>query len=196
MTATQGRPMRADARRNYERLLEKAHQEFFVHGTDASLEDIARHAGVGIGTLYRHFPDRYALMNAVFEKEVHALEAHADELIETAESPTRALVEWLRASARHSTTYRGLAAAIMASPEAKMPNCKGPMRRSGGKLLERAQQAGEVRKDAAIGDLLRLTNALVLAAEQTPDDPELFDRLLTLAVEGMRTRAPEGAPNG
>ena len=90
------RPMRADARRNYERLLIEARTAFTDHGTDTSLEDIARRAGVGIGTLYRHFPNRTALMGAVFQGEVDALLTHALELAD-APQPCAALVEWLRA---------------------------------------------------------------------------------------------------
>src|SRR5947209_8746439 len=98
--------MRADAQRNYDRLLEEARQAFIVHGTDVALEDIARHAGVGIGTLYRHFPDRYTLMNAVFENELDALTQQARELI-MADDPAEALTTWLRAVAVHSRSYRG-----------------------------------------------------------------------------------------
>ncbi|MEU3463687.1 helix-turn-helix domain-containing protein [Streptomyces sp. NPDC006733] len=180
--------MRADAQRNYDRLLAEARQAFIVHGTDASLEDIARHAGVGIGTLYRHFPDRYALMNAVFEQEVELLTAGAEELL-TADSPTDALVRWLRMVAVHSTMYRGLSAAIMAADEAKMVACKLPLRAAGGALLERAQRAGEVRADATIADLLKLTNAIVLVAEKDPERQAIFDRLMTLALDGLRTPA-------
>jgi AcrR family transcriptional regulator len=176
--------MRADARRNYDRLLATARQAFVAHGTDASLEDIAHDAEVGIGTLYRHFPDRYALMNAVFEQEVYTLVSLADELV-TADSPIEALGEWLRAVALHSFVYRGLAAAIMTAPDAKMPDCKVPLRAAGGALLERAQKAGEVRGDAAISDLLKLMQAVVLAAERTPEDPGLFSRLMGLVMDGL-----------
>lgn len=181
--------MRADAQRNYDRLLAEARQAFIVHGTDASLEDIARHAGVGIGTLYRHFPDRYALMNAVFEQEVELLTVRARELL-TADSPTDALVQWLRMVAVHSTMYRGLSAAIMAA-DTKMPACKIPLRAAGGALLERAQRAGEVREDATIADLLKLTNAIVLVAEKDPEHRAIFDRLMDLTLHGLRT--PAGA---
>src|SRR5689334_11324121 len=101
--------MRADAQRNYDSLLLEAQQAFIVHGTEVPLEDIAKHAGVGVGTLYRHFPDRYALMNAVFEQEVEKVTAQARELA-TAEDPMAALTTWLRAVAVHSTMYRGLSA--------------------------------------------------------------------------------------
>lgn len=125
------RPMRADARRNYERLLTEARTAFTEHGTDTSLEDIARRAGVGIGTLYRHFPNRTALMGAVFQGEVDALLTHARELAD-APQPCAALVEWLRAIITHATTYRGLSRALMtasADDSSGMARCSVPMRR-------------------------------------------------------------------
>jgi AcrR family transcriptional regulator len=185
--------MRADAQRNYDRLLEEARQAFVVHGTDVALEDIARHAGVGIGTLYRHFPDRYALMSAVFEQELDQLSARADELL-TADDPAAALTTWLYAVAVQSIPYRGLAVCIMGATGARMSACKALLRRSGGALLKRAQDAGEVRADAQISDLIKLTYAIVLATETSPDERGLFTRLMSLVVDGMRTRERARGP--
>ncbi|MGW3012718.1 TetR/AcrR family transcriptional regulator [Streptomyces sp. NPDC001219] len=182
------RPMRADARRNYERLLTEARTAFTEHGTDTSLEDIARRAGVGIGTLYRHFPNRTALMGAVFQGEVDALLTQARELAD-APQPCAALVEWLRAIITHATTYRGLSRALMtasADDSSGMARCSVPMREAGEALLTRAQQAGAVRPDVSIGDLMQLTNGIALAAEESPDDPQLADRLLTLTLRGLK----------
>ncbi|SEE44860.1 transcriptional regulator, TetR family [Streptomyces sp. 2112.3] len=182
------RPMRADARRNYERLLSEARTAFTEHGTDTSLEDIARRAGVGIGTLYRHFPNRTALMGAVFQGEVDALLAHARELAD-APQPCAALVEWLRAIITHASTYRGLSRALMtasADDSSGMARCSVPMREAGDALLTRAQQAGAVRPDVSISDLMQLTNGISLAVEESPDDPQLADRLLTLTLSGLK----------
>ncbi|MFG2829106.1 TetR/AcrR family transcriptional regulator [Streptomyces sp. NPDC048434] len=182
------RPMRADARRNYERLLTEARTAFTEHGTDTSLEDIARRAGVGIGTLYRHFPNRTALMGAVFQGEVDALLAHARELAD-APQPCAALVEWLRAIITHASTYRGLSRALMtasADDSSGMARCSVPMREAGAALLTRAQQTGAVRPDVSISDLMQLTNGIALAAEESPDDPRLADRLLTLTLSGLK----------
>ncbi|MEV5506531.1 TetR/AcrR family transcriptional regulator [Streptomyces orinoci] len=180
--------MRADARRNYERLLSEARTAFTAHGTDASLEDIARRAEVGIGTLYRHFPNRTALMSAVFQDEVDKLLARSRELL-AAPEPCRALVDWLRAIVTHASTYRGLSRALMAaqSDEASaLSRCSTPMRAAGSTLLARAQQAGVVRPDVDIADLMQLTNAISLAVEQSPEDPELADRLLKLTLRGIQ----------
>ncbi|MCB5909608.1 TetR/AcrR family transcriptional regulator [Streptomyces pinistramenti] len=191
--ARTARPMRADARRNYERLLTEARTAFIEHGTDTSLEDIARRAGVGIGTLYRHFPHRTSLMGAVFQSEVDALLAHARELAD-APQPCRALVDWLRAIIDHASTYRGLSRALMAASaddSSGMARCSVPMREAGGALLARAQQAGAVRPDVNIGDLMQLTNGIALAVEESPDDPKLADRLLTLTLSGLKADRQE-----
>lgn len=182
------RRMRADARRNYERLLTEARAAFAEHGTDTSLEDVARRAGLGVGTLYRHFPNRYALMGAVFQNEVDALLTRSRELLE-ADQPCSALVEWLRAIITHAGSYRGLARALMsgASDAAnELSCCNVPMRAAGSALLARAQQAGAVRPDVEITDLMQLTNAIALAVEESPDDPDLADRLLRLTLTGLK----------
>jgi AcrR family transcriptional regulator len=187
--------MRADARRNHDRLLTQARLAFAAHGTAASLEDIARRADVGIGTLYRHFPNRQALLSAVFEEAVADLLARAQAHLRM-EHPCTALVAWLRDIINHAGEYRGLAQALMAVSYADsravdenpsdLARCCAPIREAGTALLRRAQQAHAVRDDVSIGDLLQLTHAIALAAEETPGDPELADRLLTLTVRGLK----------
>ncbi|MFI8289036.1 TetR/AcrR family transcriptional regulator [Streptomyces sp. ms191] len=179
--------MRADARRNHERLLAEARASFAEHGTDASLEDVARRAGVGIGTLYRHFPNRDALMSAVFQEALAALLQRSHDLAE-AEDPCRALVEWLRALITHAGEYRGLARALMSASydgSSALSRCSVPLREAGERLLARARAAGTVQDDVSIGDLMQLTNAIALAAEQTPEDTGLADRLLMLTLRGL-----------
>ncbi|MCM1976753.1 MULTISPECIES: TetR/AcrR family transcriptional regulator [Streptomyces] len=180
--------MRADARRNHERLLAEARAAFAEHGTEASLEDVARRAGVGIGTLYRHFPNRHALLSAVFEDAVSELLDRAREL-RAAPEPCAALVTWLREMVRHASEYRGLSRALMAATQddsSALARCSDPIRQAGTELLSRAQRAGTVREDVAIGDLLQLTHAIALAAEATPGDEELADRLLMLTLRGLK----------
>ncbi|MCX3059388.1 TetR/AcrR family transcriptional regulator [Streptomyces beihaiensis] len=193
---TDGRPKRADARRNYERLLAQARRAFAEHGSDASLEDIARGAGVGIGTLYRHFPNRHTLLSAVFEEAVSDLLARSRALLD-AEQPCAALVTWLREVITHAGEYRGLSRALMSASQdasSALARCSGPMREAGQALLARAQHAGAVRADVSIADLLQLTNAIALAAEETPSDPALADRLLRLTLRGI-TATGHGAPS-
>ncbi|MFG2310721.1 TetR/AcrR family transcriptional regulator [Streptomyces sp. NPDC048566] len=180
--------MRADARRNRGRLVAEARTVFAEHGTAAPLEEVARRAGVGIGTLYRHFPNRHALLSAVFEEAVGDLLDRSRALLEAPE-PCTALVDWLRAIVTHASEYRGLARALMSAARddaSHLARCSGPMREAGGALLARAQRAGSVRADVSIGDLLQLTNAIALAAEETPDDGLLADRLLKLTLRGLR----------
>ncbi|MET7479700.1 helix-turn-helix domain-containing protein [Streptomyces sp. NPDC005648] len=181
--------MRADARRNHDRLLAEARASFSAHGTDASLEDVARRAGVGIGTLYRHFPSRQALLSAVFEDAVSDLLTRSRELLDAPE-PCTALVTWLRRIIAHAGEYRGLALALMSVTSdgtSALSRCSGPIREAGDALLTRAQQAGRVREDVAITDLLQLTNAIALAAEESPGDTELADRLLNLTLRGLKS---------
>ncbi|MCX4788907.1 MULTISPECIES: TetR/AcrR family transcriptional regulator [unclassified Streptomyces] len=185
---TPARPMRADARRNYVRLLGEARTAFAEHGTDASLEDIARRAGVGIGTLYRHFPNRHALMSAVFQEALTSLIDRSRELA-GAEQPCAGLVEWLGAIITHAGEYRGLAQALMSTSRdatSALSRCNVPLREAGSVLLARAQASGAVRADVSIDDLMQLTNAIALAAEQSPDDPELAGRLLMLTLQGLK----------
>ena len=187
------RPMRADARRNYQRLVAAAATAFAEHGTDASMDDIARRAGVGPGTLYRHFPTRHALLEAVYRDQVEALCARAYELGDTL-PPGEALAAWLRAVAGYVTTKRGLAEALMSGPGERQPEVfaagKQAMREAGAALVGRAQAAGEVRGDVDVADLLKLGHAIALAAEHAPDGPDQADRLLALVMDGLRQGRP------
>lgn len=193
MGTVQGRPMRADARRNYERLLNEAATAFGEHGADASLEEIARRAGVGIGTLYRHFPDRFALMGEVFQTRVDELGETARTLAaEPGKTPMGALTAWMRRYVDLSSTIRGIAGTLM--DEGLMVNCKTQLRETVELLAGRARESGELRADVSPDDLLRLTSAIAYAAEKAaaknPEDTEVADRLLGLALDGLRTRPP------
>jgi AcrR family transcriptional regulator len=182
------RPMRADARRNYERLLAVARTAFLEHGADASLDDIARRAGVGSGTLYRHFPTRQALLEAVYRDGVEGICAKAYELLETM-PPGEALAAWLRALADYVATKRGLSMALVASLGEDHPevfvSCKEAMLEAGTAVLDAAKQAGAMRPDADIRDVLKLVHVVGAAAEQAPEDA---DRLLSLVLDGLRQR--------
>ncbi|MEV6110742.1 TetR/AcrR family transcriptional regulator [Streptomyces sp. NPDC051940] len=192
MATTRGdRPMRADARRNYERLLTTASEAFREHGLDTSLEDIARGAGVGIGTLYRHFPDRFALMEAVFEDQIDRMGEEASRLTDDAsQSPLQALRYWLRAYMEHAMEFRGMSSALL--EEGRLANCHLRLKTYAQTLTDRAHASGELSPSANYLDILRIANALAYATEKaavkSPEDTDLSDRLLTLAFEGLRTR--------
>ena len=177
---------RADARRNYERLLAAAGDAFVQHGVDASLNDIARRAGVGPATLYRHFPTREALLEALLVGRYNNLAAQARILLDTP-SPRDALVAWLRCFTAHVTTYRGLStpvkAALQDETSALFSSCQS-MKAAWHELLAHAQKAGAVRADVDGMDVLRLANAIAWATDGRPDDEA--DRLLSLALDGIR----------
>lgn len=183
------RPMRADARRNYERLLAEAKSTFAEQGADASLEEVARRAGVGIGTLYRHFPTREALLEALLRDRFDALCRQAQELL-TADPPDEAMVTWLRALLEHAGTYRGLTAAMLSTlndPESELYASCHAMRDAAAKLFERARRAGLVRPEVSGEDLFLLAHAAAWAGEQVQDDHGAVERLLALIMAGVRT---------
>jgi AcrR family transcriptional regulator len=188
------RPMRADAQRNYARLLDAARAAFLERGADdVSLEEIARRAGVGIGTLYRHFPTRQALLEAVYRDQVDTLSARAEELLRT-ESPEAALAEWMRALLEFSSTKRSMTAALLATlgtDSELLSACVTVIRTAAEALLARAQQAGVVRPDADAGDLMRLVHAVNIATEKAPD-PGQADRMLALILDGLRPQHVTG----
>jgi AcrR family transcriptional regulator len=183
--SSRDRPMRADARRNYERLLAEAESAFAKQGTDTSLEDIARRAGVGIGTLYRHFPTRDALLEAVLHDRFESLTALARELPASL-SPREALGGWLRQFATQATAYRGLPASVLATlhdESSRLYASCHAMRTAGMELLHSAQRAGEARFDADSADVFILACSLAWATEQRP---EHTDRFLALLMDGLR----------
>ncbi len=179
---------RADAQRNIERLIAAAREAFTQHGADASLDDIARRAGVGPGTLYRHFPTRQALIEAVYRDGVVGLCATGDRLAET-EPPADAFVDWLRAFVEYATQKRGLANALMVTIGKNSPlfaETHGMITATGTRLLDRAKEAGAIRSDLDLVEVIRLASAIAHAGEQSADGSALSDRLLQLALEGLR----------
>ena len=181
--------MRADAQRNYQRLLTAAAAAFAERGADdASLEEIARRAGVGIGTLYRHFPTRQALLEAVYRDQVETVRAAAEEQLHS-DAPGEALAAWLRVLVDFSSTKHSLTTALLATMDRDselLSSCSAVIRGAAEALLVRAQEAGAVRADADAKDLMRLVHAVNLAAQYGPPDPGARDRLLGLILDGLR----------
>jgi AcrR family transcriptional regulator len=177
------RPRRADAQRNYDQLVAAASAAFARDGADASLEEIARQAGVGSATLHRHFPSRQALLNAVFHDRVEVLCRQARELAGSAE-PGPALTTWLRALGAYAASARGLASSLVPSTGNV---CHLMITEAGRELLDRARATGAVRPDVSIDDLLTLVTAISMAFEHRPGDSgSEADRLLVLAIDGIR----------
>src|SRR5215470_12179277 len=163
------RKPRADAVRNRERVLEAAKAVFSAGGSDASLEAVARKAGVGIGTLYRHFPTREALYEAVYRREVEQLGELAEDLKGEA-SPVDALRRWMRANVEFVATKKGMAAALALAagppPSELTAFSYERLTKAIGTLLARAVEAGEIRDDIGPGDLLRALVGMCLLHDQ------------------------------
>jgi AcrR family transcriptional regulator len=177
------RPKRADARRNYDKLVAAALALFTEQGTSAPLEDVAKRAGVGIGTLYRHFPTRQALLEAVYVDEVEAMARAADDLSEL--PPWDALSRWLHQYVGFAATKRALNEALLeAAPDSNvLLSCRTAIAGAGTALIERAQRAGVVRTDTNFMDVGRMVAGIAMVPTA---DPEQKERLLELALDGLR----------
>ena len=178
------RPRRADALRNYEKLLAAAREAFTEADRSASLEDIARRAGVGIGTLYRHFPARADLVEAVYVNEVEAMARSADESARL--EPWDALTAWLQRFVGYIATKQALADELFTVAErdaAVFAGCRATLHDAGEPLLRRAQEAGIVRPDVTIDEVVRMVGGI---AKIPTDDPADVQRLLTVALDGLR----------
>jgi AcrR family transcriptional regulator len=183
------RPMRADARRNYEKILTAARAAFAEGGEATSLEEIARRAEVGIGTLYRHFPNRQALLEALYVNEVQELSRSAERLDEA--DPWEALNRWFEGLIGYLATKRALAAELTnyLAPDAPLfQACRGSLFSAGEPLLKRAQEAGMVRRDVDFSDVLHMVAGI---GKNTAADPDQIERILRVALDGLRYR-PEG----
>lgn len=188
------RPTRADARRNYDRLIVTARAAFLEHGADAPLDDIARRAGVGSATLYRHFPSRDDLLDAVLGDWVSGLLGRAAELIGHP-SPGEALDLWLRAYLADVPVPRGtpgefIRAAAAPYPAGSLGASGAALRDALERLLVRAQRAGAVSRDIDAPELLRLVNAIGVAAERAADPAENATRMLEIVLRGLRAADP------
>jgi AcrR family transcriptional regulator len=181
------RPKRADARRNYDKLIAAGREAFTESDSAASLEDIARRAGVGIGTLYRHFPTRTDLIEAVYVEEVEALCRSADDLGDL--PPWDALVGWLHRFIGYVATKHALAEELFAVADRDsqvFQTCRGAFYSAGEPLLRRAQEAGAVRPDVSIDDVVKMVGGI---AKIQGTDAATVDRILSVALDGLRYRA-------
>jgi AcrR family transcriptional regulator len=180
------RPKRADALRNYEKLIAAGREAFTEKDSSASLEDIARRAGVGIGTLYRHFPTRADLIEAVYVEEVEALCRSADDLRDA--PPWDALVGWLHRFVAYVATKHALAEELFAVADRDaqvFKSCRVAFYGAGEPLLRRAQEAGVVRPDVSIGDVVQMVGGITKIQGADPDKVEW---ILSVALDGLRYR--------
>jgi len=183
------RKPRADAVRNRERVLEAAREVFSAGGADASLEAVARAAGVGIGTLYRHFPTREALFEAVYRREVQHLADLAEHLKQEAQ-PVDALRRWMHSNVKFVATKKGMSAALAlaAYKDSKLFSSSfDQLTRAVGGLLDRAIATGEIRDDISPEDLLRALVGMCYTHDQ-PGWQKAVLRLVDVFVDGLRIR--------
>lgn len=193
-SAKSSRKPRADALRNHERVLEAAKTVFSAGGPGASLEAVAREAGVGIGTLYRHFPTREALYEAVYRREVEQLSELAEELKDERE-PVEALRRWLRSNVEFVATKKGMAAALALAagppPSELTAFSFERLTKAIGMLLQRAVAAGEIRADVTPEDLLRTLVGMCMLHDQ-PGWQAGVIRMLDVLVDGLRAQSGAG----
>jgi AcrR family transcriptional regulator len=180
-----GRPMRADAKRNYDRLVAAARTVFAQQGGGASMESIAKEAGVGVGTLYRHFPKRIDVVEAVYREDVDELVDVAESVVMTME-PWPALVAWLEAFVLYASGKRRflneLHEAFEKNPDLRVAAREG-IEGALSVVLSRAQDAGEVRTDIDGPDLMQLLGSMCMSATLTPAQST---RLLVMIEDGLR----------
>ncbi len=181
------RPLRADAQRNRDRIVEAARASVAECGGDIVLEEVARRAGVGIGTLYRHFPTRQALFEAAFLHEAQELTGRARELAEVPGS-IDVLVDWLHLQMDLGSHGHAMGAAVLAAKQiegSELQTACAAMRDAGAELLRRAQAAGAVRPDVEMTDLVRLVHGIVMADALAPD-PARSARMFDVVIAGIR----------
>ncbi len=191
--ATSDRPLRADARRNRERLLAVAVEAFASNGADVPLETVAAKAGVGVGTLYRNFPDRNALVEAAYRHEVEALCEQAPRLLAQQADGAAALREWTGAFVRYAAAKQGMKEALRAAVGAEgtlYSETRELILAALGELLAAGARDGSVRDDVDAGDVWRAMGAVW----NVPSGPQWEDhvrRLLGLVLDGLRFGARE-----
>jgi AcrR family transcriptional regulator len=184
------RKPRSDAVRNRERVLQAAKAVFSAGGADASLEAVAKRAGVGIGTLYRHFPTREALFEAVYRREVDQLSELAEQL-KSVTSPVDALRRWLRSNVELVATKKGMIAALALAVQGSSELYAysfDRLTKAIGTLLDRAVAAGEIRADISPEDVLRALIGMCYMHDQ-PGWQATVLRLLDVFVDGLRVQA-------
>jgi AcrR family transcriptional regulator len=183
------RPQRADARRNYEKVLAAAREAFAEGGESTALEEIARRAGVGIGTLYRHFPNRQALLEALYLDEVEEVCRSAAQL--DGADPWEALNGWFERFIAYLATKRALAHELLnyLDHDASLFQAsRASLFAAGEPLLERAQEAGVVRKDVTIAEVIQMVMGI---AKIPAGDPAQTEHILRIALDGLRY-SPDG----
>ena len=196
---TAARPLRADAERNRQRIVDAAKTLFAERGVEVSVEDIAAAAGVGIGTFYRRFPDRESLVEAVFATKLERAAESAREALDI-EDPWEAFRTFVTGVARMHARDRGLNDVLLSSDRGRerVAAFRETIQPLAGQLLDRAKAAGALREDVTLFDIAMIHQAVGAIADITRDvSPDYFERTLTLLVDGLarrRTTTPMPVP--
>jgi len=186
------RPLRADAERNRARILAAAAEVFADRGLDVSLDDIAAHAGVGVGTVYRRFPDKDALIDALFEEKIDRAVELADRALEI-EDPWEAFTTFMRGMCRMQAGDRGFKDALLVRDRGRerVAAARERIAPRAMKLLNRAQEAGAIRSDLGPFDVPMLNLCVSLIADRTRDvAPDYWERVLTIIIDGISAQGP------
>jgi AcrR family transcriptional regulator len=194
--ATVQRPLRADAARNRARLLAAARAVFAERGLDATMDEVARRAGVGVGTAYRRFRNRDDLIAALFEERLDEFMGILDETLAEAD-PWRALTDFLERSMEMQAEDRGFKELLLQSAEGpeRMRRFRAQIRPLVEELLRRAEDAGELRADVDGRDVLVISLMVGAVADFASDvEPELWRRSLALLLDGLRAQRTAATP--
>jgi AcrR family transcriptional regulator len=180
------RPKRADARRNYDKVIAAAREAFAERGASTSLEEIARRAEVGIGTLYRNFPNRQALLEAVYLEEVENVCGSVAQF--EGLEPWDALVGWLRRFVGYMATKQALAHELLEYVDRDNPlvaSCRASLFAAGDPMVKRAQEAKAMRADTDFGEIIQMIGGI---AKIQGAPPAQIDHILQIALDGLRYR--------
>lgn len=195
--APNARPLRADAERNRQRLIAAAQELFATRGIDVTLDDVARHAGVGVGTVYRRFANRGELIEAVLMGAVHRLAEHAEKAL-TNPDPWAGFEEFFLAAARDFAENRGLRELLLERNRGTadaFEDARSGFQPATTALISRAQRAGELRTDLEPVDFPMIHLMLGAVTHHTRDvAPDLWQRYVTLMLDGLRTRRDAPSP--
>jgi AcrR family transcriptional regulator len=194
MSIAAARPLRADARRNRERVLTAARAVFAEQGREAQMDDVARHAEVGVGTVYRHFPTKEALIEALALDSFERVTAKAQEALATIEDPWEALTQTLWAGAEILAADRALSElmALIPGPITAGAPVEAELNAAMNKLIRRAQDAGALRPDVILDDIPMLMCGVGSATRKEHRCPDAWRRHMTIVIDGLRAPNASG----
>jgi AcrR family transcriptional regulator len=191
--------MRADAQRNYDHIVAVARTVFYEQGTEASLDEIAKRAGVGPGTLYRHFPTREVLIDAVMKSWVDQIQAAADDAATSSAPPRELLLSWFRSFIAHISRQKGGPArltAAMGNPESHIYGKCQVLKEANARVLDRLRADGALRDDIDSLEVCRLIGGVAAVADQAELDAAATEPLLDIVVDGLLAQGSSSGARG